>query len=64
MELFSLLERVDLSPVSQPKFGWCVLQNCDVHLARQLGVGAHLVALVGLSFDRNFKERSIDDDRE
>ena len=31
----------------------------DVHVARQLDVGAQRVALVGLSCDRNFREKSM-----
>ena len=61
MELFSHSRAGDSSPVSQSKFGWSELWVCGVLYARQIGVGAHLGALVGLSFDRNFKERSIGD---
>ena len=55
VELFSRSRVGDSSPGSQSKFGWSELYVCDVLFARQLGVGAHLGALVGLSFDRNFK---------
>ena len=63
-EFFYRSRRVVHLLISPSKFGWSELHVCDVHLARQLGVGAHLAALVGLSFDRNFRERSIGDDQE